>query len=135
MMWKLKRFWRNIVRTYKLAKLTWNSCSCDYSEATDLFMFGLRSVVDHIEEHKNFIGWEYTVQRGKTLIRLGERVYSEYYALLPFDHIDNEPLDDFLARSGKEPLRGEIYAAQKKQEKAQRIYYKLLDHRLQWLWD
>lgn len=135
MMWKIKRFWRNIVRGYELTKLTWNSCSCDYSEANELFMYGLKRLVDHIEEHRNHVGWEYTVSRGKLLIRLGERVYSDYYALLPFEKPEGESLNSFLIRARVHPLRGEIDAAQKKQEKARRIYYKLMEHRLEWLWD
>ncbi|HEY3525759.1 MAG TPA: hypothetical protein VGK47_06160, partial [Nitrososphaeraceae archaeon] len=126
--------------TYELAKLTWNNCDCDHSEATDLFMYGLKRVVKHIEEHKNHVGWEYNVSRGKLLIKLGERVYSDYYALLPFcgisTSVDADSIDWFEKWFNSNiPSRDEIDAAQKKQEKARRIYYKLLEHRLEWLWD
>lgn len=162
MMWKLKRLWRNIVRTYELARLTWNNCDCDNSEATDLFIWSLKRIVKHIEEHKNHVGWEYTVSRGNTLIKLGEGVYGEYYSTEyqgimdelwgPItSYWDEKAEADGMAgffnpqrpkavtetqkRQCKEDEHRLFLESQAKQEKANRIYYKLLEHRLQWLWD
>jgi hypothetical protein len=158
--WPVQRFFRNIRRGYELTRLTWGNCWCDHSEITDLFMYGLKKLVAHIEEHKNFVGWEYTVSRGKLMIALGERVYSDYYedewmgqvdmlyGKSSFDFVPIEGTDTYELKSSREyPYTKEeleaikvherelMEAARLKQAKASRIYYALLNHRLNWLWD
>lgn len=134
--WPIERFWRNMVRGWELLRLTWNNCDCDHSEATDLFLYGLRRVVNHLERHKNHVGWEYTVSRGRLIISLAEKVFGEEYELGPFERDPDESIATFMEHYRNDPeLKAKISAAQVKQAKANRIFYKLLEHRLQWLWD
>lgn len=162
-MWKIIRFWNNLKRGYELTKLTWNFCWCDHSEATDLFLYGLRRVVNHLEKHKNHEGWEYTVSRGRLIIRLAERVFGETYSYEYQEIMDamwgkvtsywEEPegegkyktslfnpkrpvaITETQKRQCAEDESRLFHESQEKQAKANRIFYKLLEHRLKYLWD
>lgn len=108
----------------------WKIREWDESYIEEVFLFQLKRTIDHIEKHKYFEGWEVVVQKGRTMIRLAEKVFEEEYELAPFKNIDSNAWPHPM----NPEFRQELDKAYEQQKKARTLLWKMVDHYLPYFW-
>lgn len=111
----IKKLWRWIPIIYK--DRDW-----DYWYIYELLKYKLEDMENYIRKDGIHVYNEHDADKIKTALRLLDRLQSEHYVQEYYDAQDGFTLEG-------------INAALAKQAKAQRIFFKFLDHNIQKWWD
>ena len=159
-----KNFFRKTKRLIEFTPIIWNSYDWDYNYAIDLFIFQLERIAKSLESPNSYgVDSKQRAMRIRTAVKLMRKVYDDYYEMEYFDEMekkygkhqfnfiqkDDDPtLYTISTRYGEEGQYTEEklikikeeendlrLKAQKKQEKAERILWELINHNLRWWWD
>ena len=153
-----KRFYTGVKRLIEFTPIIWNSYDWDYTYATNLFQFQLLRMADYFDKHGNLETNRHSAQRIRTVCKLMDRSYNEYYIdaaydslmekygkeafefeLSPTDYGKNSLCFKYEsypnAKEIKEARHQAFHKAIKKQEKAHRLLWKLIEHDIQRWWD
>jgi hypothetical protein len=153
-----KRFYTGVKRLIEFTPIIWNSYDWDYTYATNLFRFQLLRMADYFDKHDNLETTRHSAQRIRTVCKLMDKVYNEYYI--------DAACDSLIEKYGKEALEFEtvndvngkrtfqqkyesypnaseigkersklIKKGIEKQAKAHKLLWKLIEHDVQRWWD
>lgn len=157
-----RRFVSNIKRTWNYLPIIWKTYDFDYIYSLDIMIFQLERVVKVLEsENAHGERSKWRASRGRLIIRLYEKYREDYYALEPFDimnekygtcSMDLEKIEDKggyrlkgfkWEKSVDEKHNQEINdtmdfmlkVAQDKQNKNNRLFWRSLEQYIEVLWD
>ena len=157
----IKQFFRRLKRTIDFLPIIWKGFDFDYRYAIELFQYQLERTADFMESDRaNTVDADKRAMRIRTAIALMEKVYEEDYACEYQDKLKElygqnvlgfrfEPTEynndtsylkwEFEYWDNAEEIRevhDKLYSeAQLKQQKAERILWKFLEHNIRGWWD
>ena len=157
----IKQFFRRLKRTIDFLPIIWKGFDFDYRYAIELFQYQLERTADFMESDRaNTVDADKRAKRIRTAIALMEKVYEEDYACEYQDKLKElygqnvlgfrfEPTEynndtsylkwEFEYWDNAEEIRevhDKLYSeAQLKQQKAERILWKFLEHNIRGWWD
>lgn len=76
-MWRIKQFFRNIIRIIKWVPRLWNNEDWDHNYALYVFRFKLSDIADYIEKNGHLENGKNKVSRIRTAIRFIDKVYGD----------------------------------------------------------
>jgi hypothetical protein len=114
--YSIKKLWRWIPIIYK--DRDW-----DYWYIYEILKYKLEDMENYIRKDGIHVYNEHDADKIKTALKLLDRIQSEYYIQEYYDTV----ADKFCMT--------EVRKALDKQQKAQRIFFKFLDHNIQKWWD
>lgn len=156
----VRQFFRKLKRTIDFLPIIWKGFDFDYKYAIDLFQYQLERTADFMESNRAYS--ENSNQRAKrirTAVKLMEKVYEEDYACEYQDKLKEiygenvmdirfEPTEynntsylkwEFEYWDNAEEIKqvhDKLYSeAQQKQQKAERILWKFIEHNIRGWWD
>jgi hypothetical protein len=153
-----KRFYQGVKRLIEFTPIIWNSYDWDHTYATNLFQFQLLRMADYFDKYDHLENNRYNAQRIRTVCKLMDKVYNEEYIdkaydglskiygeeafkfeLSPTDYGKNSLCFKYEsypnAKEIEEARHQAFHKAIKKQEKAHRLLWKLVEHDIQRWWD
>jgi hypothetical protein len=95
-----KRFYTGVKRLIEFTPIIWNSYDWDYTYATNLFQFQLLRMADYFDKHGNLETNRHSAQRIRTVCKLMDRSYNEYYIDAAYDSL--------MEKYGKEAFEFEL---------------------------
>ena len=157
----IKQFFRRLKRTIDFLPIIWKGFDFDYRYAIELFQYQLERTADFMESDRaNTVDADKRAMRIRTAIALMEKVYEEDYACEYQDKLKElygqnvlgfrfEPTEynndtsylkwEFEYWDNAEEIKqvhDKLYSeAQLKQQKAERILWKFLEHNIRGWWD
>jgi len=157
----IKQFFRRLKRTIDFLPIIWKGFDFDYRYAIELFQYQLERTADFMESDRaNTVDADKRAKRIRTAIALMEKVYEEDYACEYQDKLKElygqnvlgfrfEPTEynndtsylkwEFEYWDNAEEIKqvhDKLYSeAQLKQQKAERILWKFLEHNIRGWWD
>lgn len=157
----VKQFFRRLKRTIDFLPIIWKGFDFDYRYAIELFQYQLKRTADFMESDRaHTLDAEKRAKRIRTAIALMEKVYEEDYACEYQDKLKElygqnvlgfrfEPTEynndtsylkwEFEYWDNAEEIKqvhDKLYSeAQQKQQKAERILWKFLEHNIRGWWD
>jgi len=161
-MWRVKRFFRNIVRIIKWIPRLWNNEDWEYNYALYLLKFKLGDIANYIEKNGHLENGEHVISRIRTAIRFMDKVYgdddylSEYHkqveALYGKRIMVNNPVPDnphlttiefkFVKNYSDEELvaikKHMVLLSNesiKKQKRAHKLLWEFIEHNIENWWD
>jgi hypothetical protein len=157
-LWPFKRFYTGVKRLIEFTPIIWNSYDWDYVYSVDLFKFQLLRMADYFDKYGHLENNRYNARRIRTICKLMDRTYNEYYIDSAYDSLmekygkeafefetvsDDNGKRTFQQKYESYPNASEIEEersksfkiAIKKQEKAHKLLWKLIEHDIQRWWD
>ena len=157
----IRQFFRRLKRTIDFLPIIWKGFDFDYRYAIELFQYQLERTADFMESDRaNTVDADKRAKRIRTAIALMEKVYEEDYACEYQDKLKElygqnvlgfrfEPTEynndtsylkwEFEYWDNAEEIKqvhDKLYSeAQLKQQKAERILWKFLEHNIRGWWD
>jgi hypothetical protein len=156
---KMKNIFRKIKRLIAFIPIIWKGDDFDYRYAIDLFQFQLSRLADYIEKNDRYVGSENDVARIRLVCRLMTKVYDEEYAMEYMDTLEKKygkGIMDWEFKKNEETGHstmmykyenredaGEIekthskllHESHKKQERAHRLLWQLIEKDIRKWWD
>lgn len=153
-----KRFYTGVKRLIEFTPIIWNSYDWDHTCATNLFQFQLLRMAHYFDKHGNLETNRHSTQRIRTVCKLMDRSYNEYYIDAAYDSLmkkygkeafEFEMVNDDNGRKtlhhkyesypNASEIREErsklIKKGIEKQAKAHKLLWKLIEHGVQRWWD
>jgi len=81
-----RKFWQ-IRNVLKWLPIIWNQFDFDYTYSIEVFKFQLLKQAELMENNGMLMNSEYQAKRIRTIIKLMDRVYDEYYGMEYFDTV------------------------------------------------
>jgi len=159
---EIKWFFRQCKRTYGYAKKAWGGYDWDYRYSIDMFSYSLERLAKSLDSPDAFSErGSADAQRIRTIIKLMNKVYDEEYALeyqdkmkelygedimdIEFVPYEDNPKEYYTIKhkySGWnnekeiEEMQSKLFLeSHEKQEKAHRILWAMIEHRIRYWWD
>jgi len=124
MIHRFKRFVSRIRNMIRWAPIIWNDRDWDYYYVYQILKKKIEFQLKHIQE-EDIVDFDYQYQRGQTILKLIDRVQSEYYIEQLFDRL---PSGD---------VAGDMWIVEyhyKQHEKAKKLLFKLLEKHIDYWW-
>lgn len=161
LIFNISYFLYRIKRLFQYIPVIWKTHDWEYSFAIDIFRYQLQRTLNCFERNEEEIDREYERQRLKTILKLMDLVYDDKYELEFFDIMqkkygkykflfDCDPdfikykarisyenfkdLSEEEIEQAKEEEREIILMCEKKQDRAHRILWKLIEHNIRHFW-
>ena len=159
----IRRFFNKIKRVIDFIPIVWSGYDWDYNYAIDLFKYQLSRMSKHLEsDDAHTVNAKEDAMRIRTAIKLMDRVFDDYYSMEYLDYLEEkygkinykfEPseheglfeIKTYYGEEGKyskeemKKIKEEesklFFESMKKQEKAERILWKLINHNIRGWWD
>lgn len=158
-LYQMKRFFIKLKRFIAFIPVIWKGDDWDYRYALDLFQFQLSRLADYIEKNDRYVGNKNDVARIRTVCRLMTKVYDEEYAMEYMDVLEKKygkGIMDCEFKKNKETGHSTmmykyenredaeeiekthsklLHESHKKQERAHRILWQLIEKDIRGWWD
>jgi len=161
MLYFFKRKIKQIKNIFRWIPVLWNNFDFDYRYSLDVFKFQLLNQAKHMESDKSVtLNVGQYAKRIRTIVKLMDLVYDEYYACEYQDKLKNKYGEDVQEWIFEDSGRGDgssrirqnyefwdnkdevqkehdiwFKESQLKQEKAHKLLWKLIEHNIRNFWD
>jgi hypothetical protein len=157
---EIKWFFKQLKRSLGYFKASWDGYDWDYNYSINMFKYSLTRLQKHIDSNGHFTESKQSARRLKTIIDLMEKVYNEEYT---FEYQDKmkalygeDVLDWYFESTGYgdgtsflkyeyekwghadevKKSHDELFKVSlKKQERAHKLLWKLVEHNIRKMWD
>ena len=130
MYWMRRKMWQ-IKNLIKWIPVIWKQYDYDYESAIDVFAFQLNKIADFLDSEEAYtVSAKANASQIRRTVKLLEDVYDEKFAM--------EYMDEFETSFDKPFIRKELKRfkeCQRKQEKAHKLVWKLIEHYIRSWWD
>lgn len=127
-MWRLKRFGRNLKRLVQYAPIVWKLGEGDFAYILEVTKFEINRQAKIIEKSSYTENNKKIVSRMRTASRLIEKTYlkEEYYS---------EDYEKYQYLFEEKNFEEWATLIQKRQDKAEELLWKFIHHNIRWWWD
>jgi hypothetical protein len=158
----LRRFKRNIEAIISYIPIIWKSYDFDYIYSLDMMIHQLKRTIKLLESERAYgEGSKWRADKGKLIVNLYERYRDDFYALEPFDTMEQlygeHSMEwEIVDNKGAKKIRGwkwekavdeqhnkEINEtmdilldlAQEKQNRCKKLFWRAMEEYLEYIWD
>lgn len=156
---KITRFIKRIRRFIAFAPIIWKGGDWDYRYAVSLFKFQLLRIANYIEKNDNYVNNKNDVNRIRLVCRLMDKVYNEEYATEYQDILEEMYGEDVLNCKFEKiegtdssrmfweyeswenadeinKIKNDLFSmCQKRQERAHRLLWQMIEKDIRKWWD
>lgn len=126
-MWRIRYFFRGIKNIIRWSKLLFHDRDWDHEFLMRIIKKKLEFMIEHFEECRDdrnavfYVDGQRDIDRMKTIVKLIDIYNEERYAMEPFD-------------GEHDPSKEELEKAMEKQEKADKLLFKMLETYTRYWW-
>ena len=156
MIYKIKRFFKQLRRLLRWIPVVWDTYDFDYSYSLKVFKFQLERQADFMEsKNAKTLNAKHYASRIRIILRLMDKVYNEDYGTAYFDQMeekygeglyqwvidysDSPVTYAYEVRENAQEIEAEHKKLQKlaavKQKRAHKLLWDLVEHNIQTFWD
>lgn len=151
MLYSVKLFFERIKRIFNWIPMLWKIWDFDYQSSIDVFIFQLENIAAFLESSKSYsASADVNASQIRRTVSLMKQVYDEKFSMEYYEYLEEKygKKQQILSRFGNEfgKTAEEIknineeemtlfLASKKKQEKAHKLVWKLIENNIQRWWD